>query len=74
MKTTYQNDPKNATRFLKPGTKVVSNLDGEPGTVLEVCSRRRCGIGAISYVVQTAYGREIWEVADLFLPDAPAQA
>ena len=73
MKTTYENDPRNANRFLKPGTKVVSHLDGEPGTVVEVCSRRRCGIGATAYVVQTAYGREIWEVADLFVP-APEQA
>ena len=73
MKTAYENDPKNANRFLKPETKVVSHLDGEPGTILEVCTRRRCGIGAMSYVVQTAYGREIWEVADLFVP-APEQA
>ena len=66
--TTTTTDTKTLRR-LKPGTLVVSNLDGEPGTIVEVCSRRRNGVDARSYVVATAYGREVWNVGDFFLPD-----
>lgn len=64
MKTTTNT---NANRNLKPGTKVVSTLDGEAGTVVRVCTFRRNGIDAWSYLVDTAYGREIWEVGEIAL-------
>ena len=69
MKTT---NSTNANKNLKPGTKVVSKIDGEPGTVVRVCTFRRNGIDAWSYLVDTATGREIWHRGDLFLP-APEQ-
>jgi len=59
---------KNTNRRLQPGTKVVSMLDAEPGTVVRVCTFRRNGIDAWSYLVDTADGREIWHRGDLFLP------
>jgi len=65
MKTT---NAKNQNRRLKPGTMVVSNIDGEPGRVVRVCTYRRNGIDAWSYLVDTATGREIWEAGDLFVP------
>ena len=68
MDTTNQT---NKNRYLKPGTKVVSNVDGEAGKVVEICTRRRNG-DAASYVVDTAYGRETWEVHDLFVPASEA--
>ena len=70
MKTT---NATNANRRLKPGTKVVSTLDGEAGTVVRVCTYRRNGIDAWSYLIDTADGREIWEAGELFVP-APQQA
>jgi hypothetical protein len=69
MKTT-KNDATGTNRRLKPGTKVVSRLDGEPGTVVRVCTYRRNGIDAWSYLVDTTGGREIWEVGELFVPTA----
>ena len=69
MKTT---NATNTNRRLKPGTKVVSALDAEAGTLVRVCTFRRNGIDAWSYLVDTAYGREIWEVGEiaLVLPQA----
>ena len=58
----------NGNRNLKPGTKVVSTLDGEAGTVVRICTFRRNGIDAWTYLVDTATGREIWHRGDLFLP------
>ena len=58
-----------ANRRLKAGTLVVSNEDGEPGHIVRVSTCRRNGIDAWSYVVETQYGREIWEVGELFVPD-----
>jgi hypothetical protein len=59
---------KNANRRLPRGTRVVSTEDGEPGRILDVSTYRRNGIDAWSYVVETAYGREIWHAGDLFVP------
>ena len=53
---------------LKPGTMVVSNIDGEPGRVVRICTYRRNGGQAWSYLVDTASGREIWEAGELFVP------
>ena len=61
---------KHANRRLTPGTPVVSREDGEPGRIVRVCTYRRNGQDAWSYVVQTAAGREIWEVGELFVPGA----
>ena len=55
-------------RHLTPGTLVVSRADGQPGQIVRVCTFRRNGIDAWSYLVQTATGREIWEVGELFVP------
>ncbi len=60
---------KNAMRRLQPGTQVVSKTDGEPGRVVRVSTYRRNGIDAWSYLVETAYGREIWDASDLFVPE-----
>ena len=59
---------KNDNRRLTPGTKVVSLNDGEPGRILQICTFRRNGIDAWSYLVRTAEGREIWEAGELFTP------
>jgi len=56
-------------RRLKAGTMVVSSEDGEPGHIVRVCTHRRSGVDAWSYVVETKYGREVWEVGELFVPD-----
>ncbi len=56
-------------RRLPAGTMVVSSDDGEPGRIVEVCTFRRNGIDAWSYLVETQHGREIWEVGELFVPD-----
>jgi len=72
MTTTATATNTKAYRRLLPGTLVVSNEDGEPGNIIEVCSRRRNGIDAWSYVVATTYGREVWDAGDFFLP-APEQ-
>jgi hypothetical protein len=69
MKTTHDT---NAKKYLKPGTKVVSNQDAEPGTIVRVCTYRRNGSAAWSYLVDTAYGREIWEVGHIALVDPQA--
>jgi len=58
-----------ANRRLTAGTMVVSNQDGEPGRIVRVCTYRRNGVDAWSYLVDTQYGREIWEAGELFLPD-----
>jgi len=50
---------------------VVSNEDGEPGHVAGVCTYRRGG-GAWSYVVETKYGREVWDAGGLFVPNGGA--
>ncbi|MCS6954612.1 MAG: hypothetical protein NZM33_17375 [Bryobacteraceae bacterium] len=55
-----------ATRRLQPGTLVIT-ADGEPGRIREVCTFRRNG-DAYSYVVETAYGREIWHADEVVLP------
>lgn len=60
---------QSTNRNLKPGTQVVSTLDGEAGRVVRVCTCRRNGSGAWSYLVDTADGREIWHRGDLFLPE-----
>lgn len=62
----------NANRSLKPQTQVVSKIDGEPGKVVRVCTYRRNGYHAWSYLVDTASGREIWDAGDLFVPDQVA--
>jgi hypothetical protein len=56
-------------RRLAPGTRVVSREDGEPGRIVRVCTFRRNGTDAWSYLVQIAVGREIWEVGELFVPE-----
>lgn len=56
-------------RRLQPGTLVVSKEDGEPGRIIEVCTFRRNGLDAFSYAVRTEYGREVWEVGELFVPE-----
>lgn len=63
------NETRNANRRLTPGTQVVSTQDGEPGRVVRVCTFRRNGIDAWSYLVDTTYGREVWEVGELFVPE-----
>lgn len=52
---------------LKPGTRVISTLDGEPGTVVRVSTYRRNGQRAWSYIVDTAYGREVWQAGDVIV-------
>ena len=57
-------------RNLPAGTPVVSTLDGEPGRIIKVCTQNRSQTRATSYVVQTSDGREVWDAADVFVPDA----
>ena len=59
---------EHAHRRMRPGTAVVSTADGESGTVVRICTYRRNGIDAWSYLVDTAYGREIWHRGELFAP------
>ncbi|HPD32440.1 MAG TPA: hypothetical protein PLL20_20800 [Phycisphaerae bacterium] len=66
--TTMQNTKSHHKRLM-PGTPVVNIGDGEPGRIMRVCTFRRNGIDAWSYLVQTAYGREIWEAGELFVPE-----
>jgi hypothetical protein len=61
-------NPNAKNRGLPGGTRVVSKLDGEAGRIERVCTYRRNGSGAWSYLVQTAGGREIWEAGELFVP------
>lgn len=58
----------NANRRLQAGTPVVSTIDGELGRVVRVCTYRRNGIDAWSYLVKTSAGTEIWEAGELFVP------
>ena len=67
MKTT---NAANANRRLRPGTQVVSKIDGEAGQIERICTYRRNGSDAWSYLVQTAEGREVWEAGELFVPAA----
>lgn len=62
------NRTTNNNRRLPKDTLVVNTDDGESGRIIEVCTLRRNGIDAFSYAVQTAYGREVWEVGELFVP------
>ena len=62
-----------ANRRLPKGTLVVSHEDGESGRIVNVSSFRRNGVDAWSYVVETQYGNEVWEVDGLFVPDARTQ-
>jgi hypothetical protein len=55
-------------RNLKPGTMVVAKEDGESGRIIRTCTFRRNGVDAWSYLVKTAYGTEIWETGELFVP------
>ncbi len=66
---TRTNDVTNDLRNLAAGTLVVSTLDGEPGRVVEICTQNRSRTKAMSYVVLTSDGREIWDVADIVLPN-----
>ena len=62
-------DPTTRTnRRLAKERLVVSHEDGEPGRIVNVCSYRRNGVDAWSYVVKTQYGEEVWEVGELFVP------
>lgn len=70
MNMTKTNDATNDLRNLSAGTLVVSTLDGEPGRVVEVCTQNRSRTKATSYVVLTNDGREIWDVADIILPNS----
>jgi hypothetical protein len=67
MKTTKM--IASANQNLKPGTRVVSKVDGKPGRVVRICVFRRSGQGAWSYVIDTASGREVWEAGELFVPE-----
>ena len=60
-----------ANRRLDSGTKVVSTADGEPGYIVRVCTYRRNGSDAWSYLVETQYGNEVWEAGELFTPGQP---
>jgi len=66
--TTNATHTTKTNRRLAPGTQVVSREDGEAGRIARVSTFRRNGIDAWSYLVDTAYGREIWDAGDLFLP------
>ena len=68
MTTDSRNQPTETNRNLPAGTKVVHNDDGEPGWIIDVCTLRRNGIGVFSYLVETAYGKEVWEASELFVP------
>lgn len=67
MATNIEN---NANRRLAPGTQVVSKADAEPGRIARVCTYRRNGTDAWSYVVRTTSGIEVWEAGELFVPQA----
>lgn len=58
------------TTTLPNGKMVVSKLDGEPGSIIQVCSMNRSRTRPTAYVVETVEGREIWDAADTFVPDA----
>ncbi len=69
---TQTNDVTMDLRNLPAGTLVVSTLDGEAGRVVEPATYSRNGKKATSYVVLTDDGKEVWDVADIILPDADA--
>lgn len=58
---------KRQNQKLEVGTKVICTNDGEPGRIVRVSTFRRNGINAWSYVVNTAYGNEIWEAGEIFV-------
>lgn len=66
---TKTNDATRDIRNLPAGTLVVSTLDGEPGRVVEPATYSRNGRKATSYVVLTDDGKEVWDAADIILPD-----
>lgn len=66
---TRPNETTMDLRNLPAETLVVSTLDGEPGRIIKVCSRNRSRTKATSYVVQTSDGKEVWDVADIILPN-----
>lgn len=70
---TTNHNHQNQKRNYQPGTKVISNQDVEPGTIVGVCTYRRNGVDAWSYLVDTAYGREVWETSEFFLQPANDQ-
>lgn len=55
-------------RRLRSGTPVVSREDAEPGVIMDICTFRRNGADAWSYLVDTRYGSEVWEAGELFVP------
>jgi hypothetical protein len=67
---TRTNETTTNIRNLPAGAPVVSTLDAEPGRIIKVCTQNRSRTMASSYVVRTDEGREIWDVQDIFLPDA----
>ena len=64
-----QTTETNANRNLKPGAQVVLKADGEAGRIERICTYRRNGQSAWSYLVATACGREIWEAGELMVPE-----
>ena len=68
MAMTKIDEATRANRRLTAGTMVVSKEDGEPARIARISTFRRNGVDAWSYVVETQYGREIWEVGELFVP------
>jgi len=65
MNMTTIDETRHANRRLKRGTTVVSTEDGVHGRIARVCTFRRNGVDAWSYVVETQYGREIWDAGEL---------
>lgn len=62
--TTNATADRGTYRHLEPSTQVFSREDGEAGRIVRVSTYRRNGIGAWSYLVDTAHGREIWDASD----------
>jgi len=69
---TKTNDATRDIRNLPAGTLVVSTLDGEAGRVVEPATYSRNGKKATAYVVLTDDGKEVWDAADIIMPDADA--
>ena len=59
---------KKTNRHLTPGTRVVNCEDAEPGQVICTLDIDRRG-QACSYIIQTAYGREVWAASAMFVPE-----
>lgn len=70
---TKTSDATRDIRNLPAGTLVVSTLDGEAGRVVEPATYSRNGKKATSYVVLTDDGKEVWDAADIIMPDADAK-